>query len=411
MKIICISQVYWPDNVAVAQHLYDLLKLLSTRGHEVTIITSRHNYEHPEIVYPAREYKDRIFIYRLSNTGFGKQTKLGRLVDFLSFNFLIVWKLLFINSKSCDAIIGLTSPPLLSYIGIKIARMKKIRFVYWTMDLQPELSVVAGYMKEGSSMARTIQKRGDYIFRHSDRIIVLDSYMKQHICRRLHSDRTGIDVIPVWPVMESVYEGKREDNPFRQENGFGDRIVIMYSGNHSVMHPLTTLLETAVRLSDDKRFLFVHIGGGIRLQEVRDYKEKYGLDNVMILPYQPREQIHLSLGSADIQVVSLGDGCVGYTHPNKIYGAMFIEKPILYIGPQKSHISDILNVCKGNIAVCHGESEFLTEKLLAFAALTKEERDAIGACNKEFAGQHFRPDVLLDQMIRSVESVGECSNI
>lgn len=405
MKIICISQVYWPDNVAVAQHLYDLLKLLSTRNHEVTIITSRHNYEHPEIIYPARECCERVHIHRLPNTGFGKQTKLGRLVDFLSFNFLIAWKLLFIGRKSCDVMIGLTSPPLLSYIGIKIARMKKMRFVYWTMDLQPELSVVAGYMKEGSSMAQTIQKRGDYIFRHADRIIVLDKYMKEHICRRLHSDRKGIDVIPVWPVMESVYEGKREDNPFRQENGFGDRIVIMYSGNHSVMHPLTTLLETAVRLSDDKRFLFVHIGGGVRLQEVREYKEEYGLDNVMILPYQPRERIHLSLGSADIQVVSLGEGCVGYTHPNKVYGAMFIGKPILYIGPEKSHISDILNVCKGNIAVCHEESELLAEKLLAFAGLSESQKNAIGLCNKTFAEQHFHPDVLLDQMIRSVESV------
>lgn len=121
---------------------------------------------------------------------------------------------------------------------------------------------MVGYMKEGSSMAQTIQKRGDYIFRNSDRKV--------------------IEVIPIWPVMESVYEGKREDNPFRQENGFVDRIVIMYSGNHSVMHSLMTLLEAAVRLKDDKRFLFVHIGSGVRLQEVHDYKEKYGLDNVTI---------------------------------------------------------------------------------------------------------------------------------
>lgn len=404
MKIICISQVYWPDTASVAQHLVDLLQALSGQGHEVTVITSRHNYEHPEITYPARECCDRVHIHRLPNTGFGKQTKFGRLVDFLSFNFLIAWKLLFISRKSCDVMIGLTSPPLLSYIGIRIARMKKMRFVYWTMDLQPELSVVAGYMKETSSMARTIQKRGDYIFRYSDRIIVLDSYMKQHICRRLHSDRKGIDVIPVWPVMESVYEGKREDNPFRQENGFDDRIVIMYSGNHSVMHPLTTLLEAAVLLKDDKRFLFVHIGGGVRLQEVRDYKEEYGLDNVMILPYQPRERIHLSLGAADIQVVSLGEGCIGYTHPNKVYGAMFIGKPILYIGPDKSHISDILDICKGNIAVCHGESELLREKLLAFAGLSTTQKSAIGLCNKSFAEQHFRPDVLLDQMVQSVEN-------
>ena len=130
MKIICISQVYWPDTASVAQHLVDLLQALSGQGHEVTIITSRHNYEHPEIIYPARECCERIHIHRLPNTGFGKQTKLGRLVDFLSFNFLIAWKLLFIGRKSCDVMIGLTSPPLLSYIGIKIARMKKMRLLH-----------------------------------------------------------------------------------------------------------------------------------------------------------------------------------------------------------------------------------------------------------------------------------------
>lgn len=404
MKIVCISQVYWPDTASVAQHLFDLLKRLSHRGHQVSIITSRHNYEHPEVVYRRSEYQDGVLIYRLANTGFGKKTKLGRLVDFLSFNLLIVWKLLFVSRKKCDVMIGLTSPPLLSYIGIRMARWKKIPFVYWTMDLQPELSVVAGYMKENSPIAQAIQKRGDYVFRHSDKIIALDEYMKQHICQRLHLQRPGIDVIPVWPVMEKVYEGRREENPFRREHGFADRIVVMYSGNHSVMHPLTTLLEAAVRLKDDRRFLFVHIGGGVRLQEVRKYKEKHALDNVMILSYQPRQRIHLSLGAADIQVVSLGDGCVGYTHPNKIYGAMFIGKPVLYIGPKQSHISDILDVCKGNIAVCHGETDLLVEKLLAFATLSDEERNAVGQGNRAFAGQHFHPDQLLNRMVRAIET-------
>ena len=56
MKIVCISQVYWPDTASVAQHLVDLLQALSDHGHDVTVITSRHNYEHPEIIYPAVEY-------------------------------------------------------------------------------------------------------------------------------------------------------------------------------------------------------------------------------------------------------------------------------------------------------------------------------------------------------------------
>lgn len=403
MRIVCISQVYWPDTVSVAQHLVDLLQALSGHGHEVTVITSRHNYEHPEITYPMHEYHEGVNIKRLLNTGFGKKTKLGRLVDFSSFNVLTALKLLLLNRQSCDILIGMTSPPLLSYIGIKIARMKKIRFVYWTMDLQPELSIIAGYIKSGSKIARTMQKRGDFIFRHSDKIIALDRYMEKHIYNRLHEERKGVDVIPVWPVMETVYEGKREENPFRLECGFGEKIVIMYSGNHSVMHPLTTLLEVAVLLKEDKRFLFVHVGGGVRLKEVRGYKERLKLDNLMILPYQPRERIHLSLGSADIQVVSLGDHCVGATHPNKIYGAMFIGKPILYIGPPKSHVTDILNMCEGNISVSHGDSDSLKKMLLSFAELQENQRQEIGNRNRAFAEQHFLPRVLLSKMVSSIE--------
>ena len=404
MKIVCISQVYWPDTASVAQHLVDLLQALSDHGHDVTVITSRHNYEHPEIIYPAVEYCNGVRICRIFNTGFGKRTKLGRLADFLSFNVLIMCRLLALRRSACDVMLGLTSPPLLSYIGIKIARMKKIRFVYWTMDLQPELSMVAGYIKTDATPAKVMQKCGDYIFSHSDKIIVLDDYMKRHISERLHTDEMGIDVIPVWPVMTAVYEGGRMENPFRRENSFGDRIVIMYSGNHSVMHPLTTLLEAAVRLKEDKRFLFVHIGGGVRLQDVCEYKEKYRLDNILILPYQPREKIHLSLGSADIQVVSLGEGCVGFTHPNKIYGAMFIGKPVLYIGPDRSHITDILCHCPGNISVSHGDSDLLVRKIVAFAEMDESERSRVGIRNRRYAETYLRPDILLEKMIGSIES-------
>ena len=178
----------------------------------------------------------------------------------------------------------------------------------------------------------------------------------------------------------------------------------MYSGNHSVMHPLTTLLEAAVRLKEDKRFLFVHIGGGVRLQEVCEYKEKYRLDNILILPYQPREKIHLSLGSADIQVVSLGEGCVGFTHPNKIYGAMFIGKPVLYIGPDRSHITDILCHCLGNISVSHGDSDLLVRKIVAFVEMDESERSRVGIRNRRYAETYLRPDILLEKMIGSIES-------
>jgi colanic acid biosynthesis glycosyl transferase WcaI len=404
MKILAISQVYFPDTASTAQHLTDLLEALANNGHVVTVFTSRRKYEDPKILFSKKEKQKNVNIFRIKNTGFGKINKLTRLCDFISFNLLISFKLLLINTKDYDLILGMTSPPLLSYIGIKIAKIKKLKFVYWTMDLQPELSFVAKYLKANSITAQLLQKLGDFIFLHANKIIVLDTYMQKHISKRLNYTKKEIDIIPVWPVMYKVYHGSRLDNPFRIKYGFKDKIVVMYSGNHSVMHPLTTLLEAAVSLKNDDRFLFVHIGGGTRLQEIKDYKTKYNLGNILILPYQPREIIHESLGSADIQVVSLGNDCVGYTHPNKIYGAMFIGKPILYIGPKKSHITDILDKCEGNIAVQHDEIEILVGKLLNFSQLAENQSSDIGLKNKKYAEEHFHPSVLITQMIKSINS-------
>ena len=403
LKILAISQVYFPDTASVSQHLTDLLENLVYKGHSATVISSQRDYENTKLNYPTRQNINGVKIIRIRNTGFGKKNKITRVVDFLTFNLLILFKLLFIKKKRYDIILGLTSPPLLSYVGLIIAKLKKIRFVYWTMDLQPELSIVAGYIKKGSRPAKLLQNRGDFIFKNSSKVITLDVFMQRHILERLGYVNQQIDIIPVWPVMNNVYEGMRLNNPFRIKNNFGDKIVIMYSGNHSVMHPLTTLLEAAVILRNDPRFLFVHIGGGVNLKEVIECKVKNNLKNINILPYQPREKIHISLSSADIQVVSLGNGCVGYTHPNKIYGSMFVGRPILYIGPEKSHITDILDKCPGNISVRHGEVDLLVQSILDFADTNDQYKRKIGKENRDFVNTNYSPEILIKKMTASIE--------
>ena len=134
------------------------------------------------------------------------------------------------------------------------------------------------------------------------------------------------------------------------------------------------------------------------------YKQKNNLNNILVLPYQPRENIHISLSSADIHVVSLGNDCTGFTHPNKIYGSMFVGKPILYIGPIESHISEILKECPGNISVRHGETNLLVESLIKFADKSEREKDFIGNRNKDYANQFFHPNILIEKMARSIES-------
>ena len=295
----------------------------------------------------------------------------------------------------------MTSPPLVSLIGVLFSKIKRAKFVYWAMDLQPELAIVSGMIKKNSIAASILLMMSNYIIKHADRIIALDVFMEEYFIHR-GALRTNISVCPVWPVIENVNYPTRINNPFRKQNDFGDKIVVMYSGNHAYVHPLDTILNAIHLLKDDQRFLFVFIGEGVRKKEVTDFKNKYALGSIIQLPYQPRNNIHNSLSAADIQVVIMGDGQVGFTHPNKIYGAMFIGKPLLYIGPEPSHISEILKELEGNIAVQHHESDLLAQKLISFANSGLDFWEAIGNKNLVFAQKYFSPDILKLSMAEKI---------
>lgn len=401
MKVLFITQVFYPDNVAVSQHLSDLAFKLSQEGHQVTVYTSKFPYEEKHITYPATECINGVYIHRFNQTYFGKGSTIGRLIDFLTFYISATIRLLFIKKIEYDVILGTTVPPLLSYIGVLVARFKQIRFVYWVMDLQPELSIHSGLISEKSFLARALTRVGNYILKRSDTIISLDRFMTEYIVSR-GVEPSNIKTIPVWPVIDNEYNGERLSNPFRLAHNFGSKIVIMYSGNHAYVHPLDTLLKTAYELRENNTFLFVFIGGGVRKKDVSDFRDRHKLDNIVQLPFQEREHIHISLGSSDIQVVILGDGQVGYTHPNKIYGALYIGKPVVYIGPQDSHVGDILSNVDGNILVNHDDVHTLKSSLLEFEKLTEEQRDVIGQSNKYFARKHFDPEQLKHKMLEAI---------
>src|SRR5690606_38441979 len=98
------------------------------------------------------------------------------------------------------------------------------------------------------------------------------------------------------------------------------------------------------------------------------------------------------------QVVILGDNQVGFTHPNKIYVSMFIGKPILYIGPPVSHVTDIIQRQPGNIAVRQGDVKALVEELEGFAAKGPAAWLKTGLDNRDLANREFHPDSLKEQM-------------
>ena len=226
MKILLITQVFYPDTVSTSQHLTDLANKLVDHGHEVTVITSCYPYEEKTHRYSKSEDFQGVKINRLWQTSFGKGSTLTRLLDFFTFYLTISIKLLFLKRKEYDVIVGSTTPPLLSFIGVFVSKLKGINFHYWVMDLQPELSISSGLIKKDSLIAWFFIKLGNYIIRNSLGIISLDRFMTEYLYSR-GARKDSVKTIAVWPVMDETYKGSRMFNPFRIENSFGDKVVML----------------------------------------------------------------------------------------------------------------------------------------------------------------------------------------
>lgn len=404
MKVLVVSQVYWPDSTAVSQIATDLAEDLARRGHEVAVLTSRSQYENPSKQFAATEVHRGVLIRRLRQTAFGKRHVVGRVADFLSYLLCLLVALLREPAGRYDVLLAVSVPPMSPLVALLAARVKGIKLAFWAMDLQPEVAIAAGYMRGDGLTARIMASLARLVYRRADLIITLDRYMSDHIGASAGQPAPTV-VVPVWAVSGPAYDGPRTENPFRQANDLGDRIVVMYSGNHSVYNPLDTLLEAARLLRSDGRFLFVFIGGGVRKKDVTAFKDAHGLDTIRQLPLQERDSLPYSLGAADLHVVSLGDHCAGYVHPSKFYGAMFVGRPILYLGPRPSYVTDILADCPGNLEGRHGDAELLAAQLRQFAGLDEAERRRIGAANATHAARHYTRERLGEQIITALETL------
>ena len=66
-------------------------------------------------------------------------------------------------------------------------------------------------------------------------------------------DAGRIAILPPWSHDDVVRYDAAGRERFRREHGLDGKFVVMYSGNHSPCHPLTTLLEAAQRLRERDR--------------------------------------------------------------------------------------------------------------------------------------------------------------
>jgi colanic acid biosynthesis glycosyl transferase WcaI len=360
-RVFFVNRYFHPDESATSQLLSDLAFCLTQHGYEVHVICSRQLYGAAKAKLPAHEKLAGVTVHRLWTTRFGRAGLPGRALDYLSFHLSCAATLL-LALRRADIIVAKTDPPLISIVAWISARLKRATLINWLQDVFPEVAAAIGVKAVPAVMERLLCSLRDASLRAAVCNVVLGERMRDYLAGRLGAAAT-FKLIENWADDTQVQVRAGADSALRDRLGLDGKFVVGYSGNLGRGHEYETIVAAAEALKADDTFVFLFIGGGVKMDALKVSVRERGLNNFKFLPYQPRSELTDSLAAADVHLVSLLPSLEGLIVPSKIYGILAAARPVVFIGDPDGEVARIIRQSRCGSDVAVGDSRALTEML------------------------------------------------
>ena len=364
-SIILINRVYPPTRGATGRVLRDLARGFARDGWQVYVLTTG-----PKAV---RERDGSVKVMRIKAAE-NQQYAIG---------YFWIWLRLFVAAlrlPKADIVVSMTDPPMLSVVGRMVAFFRKSRHIHWCQDLYPDvLGAVDVHIP--AFFERQLKKLSRRTMQRADKNIVIGRCMAKHL------SHTGIDprkitVIPNWPDQElitgesdeSAYNAALEAVPeFYGSKNYdellkdGPKFRVLYAGNIGRAHPVDTILRAAESLNEtNPEIEFTFVGDGAGFDKIAHARARRGLQNIRLLPYQPNSRLKEVMESGDIHIISMKDEAAGCLVPSKLYSALAVARPCIFVGPEACEAAKVIRDFKAGQVVQQGRVRELVDAILLY---------------------------------------------
>ena len=396
MKILYVSQYFPPEMGAPAARAAELSRHWARMGHDVTVLTGFPN--HPTGALPP-EWRSRFRRLRDTETVDGvriERTWLWplpnrkaheRIRNYAS--FCISSAIRGLGLARPDVVIG-TSPQLLVALsGWWLASWKRVPFVFEVRDLWPESLAAVGAGAEGTLLHRALGAIAGFLYRRSDRIVVVTPAFKTHLIRHWRVPADKISIVPngvetdLFRPDPGAIEIREQFNRNGTKGKVDDGFLICYVGTLGMAHGLETLISAAERLRHTlPNSSFLLVGEGAEKQRIVELAAARGLTNVEFLGQQPRERIPALISAADLCLVTLKKTDLFKTViPTKLLEYMACERPVIVAVDGQAR--QIVEDARAGIYVAPEDSQALANAICDLAR-NPEQRREMGANGRKY---------------------------
>ena len=371
-RLLVLNEYYAPGVEATAQLLTDLCEAL-TDSFEVTVVTGQNGSSGSE-----ESEQNGVRVIRVASTSFARDQFHRRAVNYLSYSILALRRSLMLRKP--DMVFCMTDPPFLGAVGLLVAKRFRVPLVVSSQDVFPEIAVKLGRLKN-PLLIEMLRGLVTLYLRHADAVVAIGETMQRRLEAK-GAPASRIHIIPNWVDTQTITPRSR-DNAWARGKGLVDSFVVMHSGNVGYAQDLDTLIRVGTFMRDVDDFRIVIVGSGARSRELEALAERLDIDNIDFLPYQPREQLPLSLSAASVHFVGLARGLAGYIVPSRLYGILAAGRPVIVGADADSETAQVVERVGAGVTIPPGQPAELA-RVIREAYEGRLDLEGMGARAREF---------------------------
>lgn len=367
MKILVVTPYYTPDLGPSAPLLTLLCSQLIMRGHQVTVVTSVPHFPSGKVQqnfkgkWIKRTVESGVEVIRVAVPSIDRSNLIKRLLQFISFQ--ISAALAIINQKHDVALF--TNPAIECWLPFFFQKLFYNKpNIYSVYDIYPDVGIKLGIFRNKFviSIVAWLER---YCLNKSEIIHIISDSFRPGL-KALGVPDSKMDLVQLW-VDTDFIRPMAKNNPFTEEHGLTNQVVIMYAGNIGLSQGLENVLEAAELLKDHKNLRFVFIGNGNGLAGLKNQVKDRKMENVVFIPFQPHVRLPEILSSANIMLVILNRGIGSDSLPSKIFTSLAIGRPILASIDPDSEAWRLIKQYEAGICIPPEDPKKIAESILILA--------------------------------------------
>jgi glycosyltransferase involved in cell wall biosynthesis len=411
-KILIHSIVFSPDGVSTAYLYKDIAKAFKEHGFEVVVLTTTPHYNivPEELIKQPLKKKFFGFYYESNFNGVKVlhipqkkfKSTLLRIVGFIFWHLMAL--VLGLGQRNINAILSPSPPLTIGFVNLIIGKIKKAKVVYNVQEIYPDFLIEKGGLKS-KPIIRILKWLERFVYNKSDAVTTIDQIFYDTVIERFEN-KSKLHIIPNFVDTDLYhplsYSSLNIDNSLFKAN---NNLKLMYAGNVGHAQDWYPLIETAKKMKNDPIDFYV-IGEGVMKKYIEDQKKEYSLENLYILPYQPREMMPQLLAFADLQYIFMSKEMEGHGFPSKVYTIMACGKPMLICSGDNTPIVNFLKDlnCAEIISTADlSEKVAHIEKFLKTA--TEEKLRILGSNGLKTIENHYTKQVVTKKYVNLINNL------